>query len=371
MKLSAPQNQLIHPLQLVGGIVQRRPDSPILANILLRATPQGLSITGTDLEVEMITNITLNNLESGEITLPARKMIDICRALPEQSEVEISVEGERAVIRSGRSRFTLATLPSDQFPGLESLDDPIELRIPHADLKMLIEKTSFSMAQQDVRYFLNGICLETGEGKVTAVATDGHRMAVCTLQGGPEGQEQRQIIIPRKAVLEISRLLADAESDSEVAIQIGKRQIKFHFPQVLFSAKLIDGNYPDYLHVIPVGNSNQMCADRDLLLQALRRVSILSSNEKIRSVRLEFRAGSESMRIHAHNQEQEEAEEELEVQYSGEDLEIGFNVAYLIDVLQAIGGDRVTFSLGDSGGSCLISCDAEPECRYVVMPMRL
>ena len=371
MKLSVPQNQLIQPLQLVGGIVERRPDTPILANILLRVTPRGMSITGTDLEMEMITHINLDNAEQGEITLPARKMIDICRSLPEDSVVEIRVEGDRATVRSGRSRFTLATLPGAEFPGLDELKEPQELRLSREKLKQLIDKTSFSMAQQDVRYFLNGVCLEIHGNRLCAVATDGHRMSVCSMEIEQEIDEPRQIIIPRKAVLEISRLLSDQSEGSEVTLQIGQSHIKFLFPSLVFSAKLIDGSYPDYMHVIPLGNSNQLTADRQLLLQALRRTSILSTSDKIRSVRLELCSESDSMRIYAHNQEQEEAEEEIEVRYEGVDLEIGFNVSYLIDVLQVLEQEEVSISLGDSGGSCLITVPDEPGCRYVVMPMRL
>ena len=371
MKLSITQNQLIHPLQLVGGIVERRPDSPILANILFRVTPDGMSLTGTNQEMEMITHININNADQGETTMPARKLIDICRSLPEESTVEIKVEGERAVIRSGRSRFTLVTMPAAEFPSLDEIREPKELRLERERLKRLIDKTSFAMAQQDVRYFLNGICLEILPDKLCAVATDGHRMSVCSLEMESGIAEPLQIIIPRKGVMELSRLLSDQSEAEEITMQIGSSHIRFVFPSLIFSSKLIDGNYPDYMHVIPVGNSNQLVVDRQLMLQALRRTSILSSSDKIRSVRLELRPGGGTMRVTAHNQEQEEAEEELEASYQGDELDIGFNVSYLIDVLQAMEHEEVSFSLGDSGGSCLITSPGEPGCRYVVMPMRL
>ncbi len=369
MKLTVPKEQLIPPLQLAGGVVDRRQESPILANLLLRITPSGVSITGTDLQMELVTHIDIDSAELGETTLPARKMIEICRSLPDESVVEIRVEGERAIVRSGRSRFTLATLPAAEFPGLDELENPQEMRLEAGHLRRLIDKTSFSMAQQDVRYFLNGICLEISPQGLSAVASDGHRMSLCSMD--MKHEMEQQVIVPRKAVLELARLLSDRLQEEEITIQTGERHIRFMFPSLRFSTKLIDGGYPDYMHVIPVGNSNQIVVDRLLLLQALRRTSILATSEKIRSVCLELRSGSGVMRITAHNREREEAEEEIEVRYQGDDLDIGFNAAYLVDVLQALDCEEVTISLGDPGSSCLITSPAEPGCRYVIMPMRL
>ncbi len=366
MKFAIRQEQFIHPLQMIGSIVERRQTTPILSNILVRVTPQQLSITGTDLEVEMITHINIDNAEPGETTLPARKMIDICRALPAESDIEIKVDGSRATIRSGKSRFTLSTLPGSEFPELNELKNSLDFSLPQCKLKQLIENTSFSMAQQDVRYFLNGICMEIGNGYLRTVATDGHRLAICSVPFNQDVGGEYRFIIPRKAIIELSRLLV--EQEDPVTVQVGSNHVRFLFPTLVFTAKLIDGQFPDYQRVIPVNNNNKLITDRTELLQALKRASILS-NEKHRSIRLNF--SDSKLRVFAHNQEQEEAEEEIQVQYQGDDLEIGFNVTYLLDALQAVKEQRVTVLFGDSSSSCLISCSGATECSYIVMPMRL
>jgi len=372
MKFSIEQEQLLQPLQTVGGIVDRRATTPILGNFLLRLTPESLSITGTDRELEMIMHIDIDDSEPGEMTLPARKLIDICRSLPAGSRIDISQQGERAIIRSGRSRFTLATLPPDQFPELKEPEVTLEFSITQEFLKQLIDNIAFSMAAQDVRYFLNGVCLEVGSHYVRGVATDGHRLAFCSLSTERiDTEEDHRVIVPRKAALELTRLL-DGSSSDPLRVQIGENHIRFLLAGTgtVFSSKLIDGQYPDYLQVIPEGNRNELIADREALLVSLRRVSILS-NEKLRSVRLSL--GEDGiLRIAAHNQEQEEAEEELEVRYEGVDLEIAFNVQYLIDVLQAIRSDEVRFLFGDGNSSCLVVNESgDMVCRYVIMPMRL
>ncbi len=366
MRFTIRQEQLIHPLQMIGGIVERRQTTPILSNMLLRVTPQQLSITGTDLEVEMITHINIENAEPGETTLPARKIIDICRALPIEMDIEIKTDKGRAIIRSGKSRFTLSTLPSNEFPELSQLTELVEFSLSQRELKQLIDNISFSMAQQDVRYFLNGICMEFGDGFLRTVATDGHRLALCSVAFKQPINKQQQVIIPRKAIIELSRLLV--EQDEPITVQIGKNHIKFLFPSLVFSAKLIDGQFPDYQRVIPVNNANELVTDRIQLFQALKRASILS-NEKHRSVRLKF--GDNRLRVFAHNQEQEEAEEEIPVQYQGEEQEIGFNVTYLLEALQVINDQLVRIYFGDANSSCLITCSNQAECSYVIMPMRL
>ncbi len=366
MKFSIRQDQLIQPLQMVSSIVDRRHESPLLANILLRITPQGLTLTGTDLEVEMITHINISNAQTGETTLPARKLLDICRTIPGESDISFSIDGSQATIRCGRSRFTLATLPSDEFPALKGIDDPEEFAISQQRLKQLIDYTSFSMANQDVRYFLNGICMELHKDSISTVATDGHRLALCSLRNETGVSETRQLIIPRKAVIELSRLLS--ENDEEVTIQTGTNSIRFLLTDVIFSTRLIDGQFPDYERVIPQSNSNELVVDRVSLGQALKRASILS-NEKIRSVRLNLE--SELLRISARNQEQEESEEEVPARYSGGSLEIGFNVNYLLDILQVLDDEQVRILFGDSNSSCLINSSEPVMCRYVVMPMRL
>ncbi len=368
MRFTIRQEALVRPLQMIGGIIEKRQANPILSNILLRVSSQQLSITGTDLEIEMITHISINNSQPGAITLSARKMIDICRSLPADAEITIKGDENRAIIHCGRSRFTLSTLPSEQYPELDQLSAAAEFSISQRSLKQLIDNTMFSMAQQDVRYFLNGVCLELGGGHLRAIATDGHRLALCSI---PHEQanitQEQQLIIPRKAVVELSRLLVDTEKP--VSVQIGNNHIKFMLPSLVFTAKLIDGQFPAYQRVIPVDNTNELVIDRVQFFQALKRASILS-NEKLRSVRLGL--SRELLRIAAYNQEQEEAEEEIPAEYRGEEQEIGFNVSYLLDVLQIVPDQQVKMLLGDANSSCLINTTLEgAESSYVIMPVRL
>jgi len=372
MRFSIKQDQLIKPLQIVGSVIDRRPANPILANFLFRLTPQTLSITGTDQELEMIMHINIDNAEPGELTLPARKLIDICRALPSGSRIDITQEADRATIRSGRSRFTLATLPPTEFPELKEPAVVTQFSIPQKELKKLVDSTAFSMAHQDVRYFLNGICLEIGEGHVRSVATDGHRLAYCSLlhNEGIEGPELHRVIIPRKGVLELSRLIEDVQEP--VIVQIADNHVRFLLADTgtIFSSKLVEGQYPDYQQVIPGSNRNELVVEREPFLEALKRTSILS-NEKFRSVRLGLRPDG-MLRIVAHNLEQEEAEEELDARYLGEEQEIAFNVYYLIEVLQVLEEDDVHILFGDSNSSCLVVRKTEGmECQYVIMPMRI
>lgn len=365
MKLRAARDVLLKPLQAVIGVVERRQTMPILSNVLLVGRDDLLAVTATDLEVELVAQAGVNIETGGEITVAGRKLLDICRALPDGADVEISVSGEKLIVRSGRSKFSLATLPAAEFPTIEDIKADQTLTVDRGLLLRLIEKTHFSMAQQDVRYYLNGMLLETGGTELRAVATDGHRLALCAVALDAAGLTQQQVIVPRKGVLELQRLLG---GEGEIDLELGVNHVRVQLDGIRFTSKLIDGRFPEYERVIPKESSNEMTADKELLRGALQRAAILS-NEKYRGIRLIIRDGS--VVIQAHNPEQEEAEEELEVSYSGEDIEIGFNVNYLLDAIGAIDGDEVTVSVLDSNSSCLIREPGNTAEKFVVMPMRL
>ena len=365
MKLTASREALLKPLQAVIGVVERRQTMPILANVLLVARDGSVSVTATDLEVELVADANVQVDAAGEVTVPGRKLLDICRALPDDAEVSISQSGEKLMLKSGRSKFSLTTLPAAEFPTVEDINAGQSVSVAQAALMRLIEKTHFSMAQQDVRYYLNGLLLETGAASLRTVATDGHRLALCevTLDGG-ELPEQ-QVIVPRKGVLELQRLMT---GEGELTIELGTNHVRIQLEGSRFTSKLIDGRFPEYERVIPQDTSNTMSADRGLFKAALQRTAILS-NEKYRGIRLIIRSGG--LLLQAHNPEQEEAEEEIEIGYDGEEIEIGFNVNYLLDAIGAIESDEVSLSLVDSNSSCLLREPGKDDCKYVVMPMRL
>lgn len=366
MKFSIPRESLLKPLQVVTGVVEKRQTLPVLSNVLLTVTREQLTLTGTDLEVELLAGTTLEEAEAGEITVPARKFVDICRALPEGARVDMRLDGERALIRSGRSRFTLATLAATEFPAMDSVTGAFRFSIKQRDLRKLIEQTQFSMANQDVRYYLNGLLLEVDRNRLRAVATDGHRLAICTIEGQVDAEDARQVIIPRKGVMELVRLLEDSEEACE--IQMNTNYVRVVANGVTLTSKLIDGRFPDYERVVPKGGGKLIVAEREALRQALVRTSILS-NEKYRGIRLHFK--EQTLRATVNNPEQEEAEEELEVQFEGTEFEIGFNVSYLLDALNAIKEPEVRLSMTDANSSCLIQGVGDEHSRYVVMPMRL
>ncbi len=365
MKLRAGRDVLLKPLQAVIGVVERRQTMPILSNVLLVAREGVLSITATDLEVELVATAEVSVEAGGEITVSGRKLLDICRALPDGSDIDIGLSGEKLVVRSGRSKFSLATLPAAEFPTVEDIKAGQTILVSQAVLGRLIEKTHFSMAQQDVRYYLNGMLLETGGKFLRAVATDGHRLALCEAEIDGATLEEQQVIVPRKGVLELQRLM-DGEGD--LNIELGANHVRIQLQDIRFTSKLIDGRFPEYDRVIPKESSNELKADKALFRGALQRTAILS-NEKYRGIRLVIR--DSGVVIQAHNPEQEEAEEELEVGYSGEDIEIGFNVNYLLDALGAVEGEEVTLSVLDSNSSCLIRQPGRDDGNFVVMPMRL
>ena len=366
MKLTIQRETLLKPLQQVAGVVERRQTLPILGNVLLNATARELKLTATDLEVELQAKVKLTVTEPGDITLPARKLLDICRTLPEGAEIDISVKRERATVHSGKSRFTLATMPASEFPVVDKIKSPHKFSAPQNELRQVIDRTAFSMAQQDVRYYLNGLMLEPDNGVLRAVATDGHRLAICESAMDVGKITGKQVIVPRKGIQELHRLLED--DAATVTVEIGTNHIRITTDELRFTSKLIDGRFPDYNRVIPKDANKSLVIDREVLRQALTRTSILS-NEKYRGIRLNL--SKNNLKIQAHNPEQEEAVDELEVTYDNEPLEIGFNVTYLLDVLAAVDSDAVEFLLSDANSSALIHKPGIDDYRYVVMPMRL
>ena len=365
MKVSAARETVLKPLQTVVGVVERRQTMPILSNVLLTAEGNKLAITATDLEVEMVAEADVKVDAKGEITVPGRKLHDIFRALPEASTVEMTLSGDRLTVKAGRSRFTLSTLRAADFPTVDEIAAKQTLRLKRSDLRRLVEKTHFSMAQQDVRYYLNGLLLETEKTRLRAVATDGHRLALSEVELLGAATRDEQLIVPRKGVLELSRLL---EGDGEVEVALGANHIRVQLDGIRLTSKLIDGRFPEYGRVVPNQPKNVIKADRNLFRQALQRTAILS-NEKYRGVRLEL--SPNNVVLQANNPEQEEAVETLEVEYSGDTMEIGFNVNYLLDALAAVDSEQVEFGVTDANSSCLIREPGGDSTKFVVMPMRL
>jgi DNA polymerase III subunit beta len=365
MKFSAERESILAPLQAVIGVVERRQTMPILANVLIAGRGEQLSITATDLEVELVAKANVTLEQGGEITLPGRKLLDIVKALPDKAKVTIAIEGERATVRSGKSRFTLATLPASDFPTVEDIRAQKAVMISQSALRRLLDKTHFSMAQQDVRYYLNGMLLEADGKTLRTVATDGHRLSYCEATLEHEAGSAQQVIVPRKGVLELQRLLA---GEGNVELAIGTNHVRAQIGDIRFTSKLIDGRFPEYGRVIPANPTKQVEADREGLRQALQRTAILS-NEKYRGVRINLK--SDLVTIQAHNPEQEEAEDQVEVSYKGDEVEIGFNVTYLLDALAAVDSEKVVLGLTDGNSSCLVHAAGTTNSKYVVMPMRL
>ncbi|MNF65490.1 DNA polymerase III subunit beta [compost metagenome] len=367
MHFTIQREALLKPLQLVAGVVERRQTLPVLSNVLLVVEGQQLSLTGTDLEVELVGRVALEEpAEPGEITVPARKLMDICKSLPSDALIDIRIDEQKLLIKAGRSRFTLSTLPANDFPTVEEGPGSLNFSLVQSKLRRLIERTSFAMAQQDVRYYLNGMLLEVNAGILRAVATDGHRLAMCAMDAGIEGVERHQVIVPRKGILELARLLT--EQDGEVRIVLGQHHIRATTGEFTFTSKLVDGKFPDYERVLPRGGDKLVVGDRQALREAFSRTAILS-NEKYRGIRLTLASGQ--LKIQANNPEQEEAEEEVAVDYNGSNLEIGFNVSYLLDVLGVMSTEQVRLILSDANSSALVQEAGNDDSSYVVMPMRL
>ncbi|MGO4550964.1 DNA polymerase III subunit beta [Lysobacter sp. 2RAF19] len=366
MRFSLQREVFLKPLAQVVNVVERRQTLPVLANLLVQVRAGQLSLTGTDLEVEMVARHAVDDAQDGETTIPARKLFEIVRALPDGSKVTVSQSGDKVTVSAGRSRFTLASLPANDFPSVDEVEATERVRVPEAGLKELIERTAFAMAQQDVRYYLNGLLFDLRDKTLRCVATDGHRLALCEapLDGG--AQAKRQIIVPRKGVQELQRLLEGG--DRELELEVGRNHIRVKRDDVTFTSKLIDGRFPDYEAVIPIGADREVKVDREVLRAALQRAAILS-NEKYRGVRVEVSPGQ--LRINAHNPEQEEAQEEIEADTRVDGLAIGFNVNYLLDALSALRDEHVILQLRDANSSALVREAGSEKCRHVVMPLRL
>jgi len=370
VKIEIPRDDLLGALGVVAGVVERRQTLPILANVLLETDDSALRLATTDLELAISTRVGASAVpEPGAVTVPARKLMDLCRSLREGARVSIRTEGERCIVASGRTRFTLSTLPAADFPSIANEDGMQRMMLPATQLKRLLDKTGFAMAQQDVRYYLNGVLLELAGNEVVAVATDGHRLSRFAValdgnEGEPEGV--RQMILPAKTVSELRRLLAD--DGTMLSFNWGERSMVAAFGDTVLSSKLVDGKYPEYQRVIPKGLPRRAVVDRDLLRKGLQRAAILS-NEKYKGVRISFDEGI--FGLQAQNPEQEVAEDEVEADYAGEPVTIGFNVGYLLDALQAIEAGQVEVTFQDADSSSIwrgLDCEEE---TFVVMPMRL
>lgn len=366
MNFNIKRDEILPSLQVVCGVIDRRQALPILSNLLIVADKSQITFTGTDMEVEMVTTINHKPDVTGEVTIPARKLLDICKALPDDSTIGFSFNKDQVLVKSGKSKFTLATLPATEYPSTEALGSSSKISLPQKEFKALLEDTMFSMAQQDVRYYLNGLLLELEKNSLRAVATDGHRLAMKEIKTQTGIEDAQQIIIPRKGVVELIRLL-DGE-DENISVEVSQNHIRVSKDKIQFTSKLIDGKFPDYQRVIPKEGDHPVKTNKGTLKQGLIRASILS-NEKYKGVRLVLQ--NDLLKAFAHNPEQEEAEEEIEINYKGDDIEIGFNVTYLLDALSSIKTEEVILNISDPNSSCLILPDDETDCKYVVMPMRL
>jgi DNA polymerase-3 subunit beta len=369
MQFTINREVLLKPLQLVTAVIERRQTLPILSNIFLNLQDKALSLFGTDMEVELSGRINLEKSgKDGKTTAPARKLMDICRSLPEASELKFQQKGDKLILQCGRSRFNLATLPATDFPISEEsangLSDQLTFILPQKRLRSLIEATNFAMAQQDVRYYLNGMLWELGQGSLRAVATDGHRLAMSAKEASVTGKYR--IIVPRKAIYELSRLLS--EDDDDLTVLLSNNQLRVNMQDYTFTSKLIDGNFPDYDRVIPQSGDKFLTVDRDLFKASLARVGVLS-NDKHRSVCLEMK--NSTLRIYANNLALEDAEDHLDVLYTGEEITISFNITYLLDVLNSLPEGLVKITLTSTDASVRLEPVEENSSIYVIMPMRL
>lgn len=366
MKFTISREALLQPLQLVAGVVEKRHTLAVLSNVLLEVKGQQLTLTGTDLEVELIARIALEEVaQEGEITVPGKKLMDICRSLPDGSEITIEQDEQRVNVRAGRSRFTLSSLPATDFPNIEEFSDKNSFSLSQASLRRVIDRTSFAMAQQDVRYYLNGMLFEVNNQSLRTVATDGHRLATCKAEASGLDSQQ-QIILPRKGVLELAKLLQHPEAS--VTLMLSANHLRAQFESYTFTSKLVDGKFPDYNRVIPRNGNNTLIADRSELRQVFSRAAILS-NEKYRGVRMVLE--EDLLKVLANNPEQEEAEESVSVEYRGDALEMGFNVSYLQDVMSVLDTNLVKMTFSDANSSALLEEPDGGDAMYVVMPMRL
>ncbi len=363
---SCARDTLLKPLQAVSGIVERRQTLPILSNVLIETGAGKLRFTATDLEIQISAETEFASTDAQSTTMTARKLQDILRALPEDAAVTLDAKDSKASLKAGKSKFQLQTLPATDFPRLSKSTERVQaFTLKQKELKQIVRLTEFAMAQQDIRYYLNGVLFVLENDTLIAVATDGHRMSYASakLEGAFQKQE---VIVPRKTILEISKLLQD--NDDPVNVEILGNQVRFAFANIELVSKVIDGKFPDYSRVIPTGHPKNIPIERALLLHTMQRAAILS-NEKFRGVRMVLASGS--LKIVCTNSEQEEAEEELDVAYEGDSLDVGFNINYLLDVLATLQTQEIVLSFNDSASSALITLPGRDDYKYVVMPMRI
>ena len=361
-----PRDALLRPLSAVSGIVERRHTLPILANVLLEQKNERLHITATDLEMQITAVADVPGKDGQATTVGARKLQDLLRALPDDAQLNVDASGSKMTVKAGRSRFNLQTLAASDYPRINVGQEQLQsITLPQRDFRSLLKLAEFAMAQQDIRYYLNGMLVVVDGGSLQVVATDGHRLSWASLAIGGE-HPRAEVILPRKTVLELSKLLED--TDAPITIDVLANQARFRFGNVELVSKVVDGKFPDYNRVIPAGHAKRIDIDRLTLLSALQRAAILS-NEKFRGVRLVL--GDNQLKILCTNSEQEEAEEELPVDYAGEALDIGFNINYLLDVLSTVASEKVDIAFGDANSSALVTLPGRDDYKYVVMPMRI
>ena len=365
--VKAKRDELLGPLSAVSGIIERRHTLPILSNVLIERGAGAISFLATDIEIQITSRGVVEPAgEARSLTVGARKLVDILRALPESAEVTLQQQDKRLLVKAGKSKFVLQTLPAEDFPRLaKPAGDVAGFSLKQKEFRRLLGLVQYSMAQQDIRYYLNGLLMVVEDKTLKLIATDGHRLAYASMALDAKLPRQ-EVIVPRKTVLELGKLLSD--NDADVRVELSATQASFSFGTVELVSKLVDGKFPDYTRVIPVGHKNQLSIGREVLRQALMRAAILS-NEKFRGVRWVLTDGS--LKIVSSNTEQEEAEEMLEVAYKGDALDIGFNVNYLLDVLNNVAGSEVECWFGDAASSALLSFPSEADFKYVVMPMRI
>jgi DNA polymerase III subunit beta len=366
MQIKINREILLKPLTNVSSIVERRHTLPILSNLLVEAKNNNIQLTVTDLEMQISLNIESKFTGELSTTISAKKLLDICRSLPEGVDIDMQSNDSRITVKTGKSRFNLQTLPAADYPVMTKVAGTgTEINISQIALKKLLKQVEFAMAQQDIRYYLNGLLLEVNENKLNIVGTDGHRLSFTSTTLN-KNYDKTEVIIPRKTVVELIKLLDDSED--EVLIEINAGQVNFSFSDIRLISKVIDGKFPDYNRVIPVGHQNTFSVNRVSILTAMQRASILS-NEKYRGIRMVL--SNNNLKLISTNTEQEEAEEELEIDYAKDSLDIGFNVTYLIDVLNNVNDETINFSFADANSSCLVTVPNDENYKYVVMPMRI
>lgn len=366
MNIQINRETLLKPLTSVTSIVEKRHTLPILSNLLLEVKQNKIHLTATDLEMQI--SLTVDSVTSGDFstTLSAKKLLDICRSLPDNAEINMSTTESRITLKAAKSRFNLQTLPAADYPVMTKTQANSTLVVlAQRELKDLLKQVEFAMAQQDIRYYLNGLLFEIAANKLNIVGTDGHRLSFTSTEL-KQNYEKQDVILPRKTVVELIKLLDD--SDDEVQIELASNQVNFSFANLKLISKVIDGKFPDYNRVIPIGHQNTFSVERLNVLLAMQRASILS-NEKYRGIRMVL--SNNNLKLISTNSDQEEAEEEMEISYTGDALDIGFNVTYLIDVLNNTNSDQTNFSFADANSSCLITIPNNPNYKYVVMPMRI